>query len=191
VTPRHPQYARQNKQETTMATGTHLKVAFTTNSLVHVDAGFADARQVVFYQVTREGASFMDVVNLAAPPRPTLADSQTGDAKPGAVTPGKGRNGGCCMAADLAADAASPDGLTARVAALAGCSILITRGISDLAAMRVHSADIFPVKTERLHEIDEVLERLRVVLSGRPPLWVRRALRDAQGRAVPLEEQAL
>lgn len=169
-----------------MATGTHLKVAFTTNSLVHVDAGFADARQVVFYQVTREGASFMDVVTLAAPPRPAPVDGQAG-----AVTPGKGRNGGCCMAADLAADAASPDGLTARVAALAGCSILITRGISDLAAMRVHSADIFPVKTERLHEIDAVLERLRVVLNGRPPLWVRRALRDAQGRAVPLEEQAL
>ena len=175
-----------------MDTSTHLKVAFTTNSLVHVDAGFADAKQVVFYQVTREGASFMDVVNLAAPPpRPALVEGGSGDAKPGTVTPGKGRNAGCCMAADLAADAASPDGLTARVAALAGCSILITRGISDLAAMRVHSADIFPVKTERLHEIDEVLERLRLVLSGRPPLWMRRALRDAQGRAVPLEEQAI
>ena len=31
----------------------HLRVALTTNSLVQVDAGFTDARQVVFYRVTR------------------------------------------------------------------------------------------------------------------------------------------
>ena len=77
------------------------------------------------------------------------------------------------------------------MAALAGCSILITRGISDLAAMRVKSADIFPVKTEGTHDIDAVLERLQTMLNGNPPLWLRRVLRDEQGRAVPLDEQGL
>ena len=47
-----------------MPADAHLKVALTTNSLVQVDAGFADARQVVFYRVTREGSTFEDVVKL-------------------------------------------------------------------------------------------------------------------------------
>ena len=64
-------------------------------------------------------------------------------------------------------------------------------GISDLAAMRVKSADIFPVKTEGTHDIDAVLERLATLLNGNPPLWLRRVLRDEQGNAVPLDEQGL
>ena len=165
----------------------HLKVALTTNSLVQVDAGFADARQVVFYRVTRDGATFEDVVKMHhAMPR-TAGAKTTGDVKPGF-----GRNGGACMMAeDLASDAASGDMVSTRVALLAGCSILITRGISDLAAMRVKSADIFPVKTEGTHEIDAVLERLQALLNGNPPLWLRRVLRDDQGRAVPLDDQGL
>ena len=95
------------------------------------------------------------------------------------------------MAEDLASDAASGDMVSTRVAALAGCSILITKGISDLAAVRVQEADIFPVKTEGTHDIDTVLERLQLLLNGNPPLWLRRVLRDEQGRAVPLDEQGL
>ena len=74
---------------------------------------------------------------------------------------------------------------------LAGCSILITRGLSDLAAVRLQDVDVFPVKTERSHEIDSVLDRLQLMLNGRPALWLRRVLRDAHGRLVPLEEQGL
>ncbi len=170
-----------------MSAQAHLKVALTTNSLVQVDAGFADARQVVFYRVTRDGATFEDVVKMHGPARKSAGDKSAGEVKPGF-----GRNGGACMmAADLAADAAAGDMVSSRVAALAGCSILITRGISDLAAMRVKSADIFPVKTEGTHEIDAVLERLQALLAGNPPLWLRRVLRDEQGRAVPLDEQGL
>ena len=165
----------------------HLKVALTTNSLVQVDAGFADARQVVFYRVTRKGATFEDVVKLNGQVRKTVGDGTAGEVKPGF-----GRNGGACMmAADLAADAASGDMVSTRVAALAGCSILITKGISDLAAVRVQEADIFPVKTEGMHDIDAVLDRLQTLLKGNPPLWLRRVLRDAQGRVVPLDEQGL
>ena len=170
-----------------MPANAHLKVALTTNSLVQVDAGFADARQVVFYRVARDGATFEDVVKMhRAVPR------TTGDKTTGEVKPGFGRNGGACMMAeDLAADAASGDMVSTRVALLAGCSILITRGISDLAAIRVKSADIFPVKTEGLHDIDTVLDRLQALLNGSPPLWLRRVLRDNQGKAIPLDEQGV
>ena len=168
-----------------MPANAHLKVALTTNSLVQVDAGFADARQIVFYRVTRDGAEFEDVIKLRGPARTTTA--------PAAVAaPGFGRNGGACMmAADLAADASAGHMVSTRVAALAGCSILITRGISDLAAMRVKSADIFPVKTEGMHSIDAVLDRLQILLQRNPPLWLRRVLRDGKGKAVPLDEQGL
>jgi nitrogen fixation protein NifX len=170
-----------------MTAHAHLKVALTTNSLVQVDAGFADARQVVFYRVTSDGATFEDVVKMHGPARKDSDDKTTGAARPGF-----GRNGGACMmAADLAADAAAGDMVSTRVAALAGCSILITRGISDLAAMQVHGADIFPVKTEGTHDIDTVLNRLQALLAGSPPLWLRRVLRDEQGRAVPLDEQGV
>ena len=60
--------------EVPMPADAHLKVALTTNSLVQVDAGFADARQVVFYRVTREGATFEDVVKLHASVRKTVGD---------------------------------------------------------------------------------------------------------------------
>ncbi len=170
-----------------MPADAHLKVALTTNSLVQVDAGFADARQVVFYRVTRDGATFEDVVKMHRAVPQTTGKKTTGEVKPGF-----GRNGGACMMEeDLASDAASGDMVSTRVALLAGCSILITRGISDLAAMRVKSADIFPVKTEGTHDIDTVLERLQVLLNGNPPLWLRRVLRDEQGRAVPLDDQGL
>jgi len=174
-----------------MQAGSHLRVALTTNSLVHVDAGFADARQVVFYNVTREGATFVDVMPfggaLRKPPETKLGDTQ-----PGAVKPGFGKNGGACMMAeDLASDAASGDLLSTRVQVLAGCSILITRGLSDLAAVRLQEVDVFPVKTERAHEIDSVLDRLQLMLNGRPALWLRRVLRDAHGQLVPLEEQGI
>ncbi|CAH2598874.1 Nitrogen fixation protein [Rhodovastum atsumiense] len=173
---------------------THLKVAVTTNSLINIDAGFADARQIVFYEVTRDGSAFVDAVNVATLLRKDPAPGESANDTPPVVTPkpGFGRNGGACqMAADLAADSASGDLLTARIKALSGCSILVTRGISDLAAVRCQDADIFPVKTERLHDIDSVLDRLQTLLAGRPPLWLRRALRDANGRAVPLDDQAL
>jgi nitrogen fixation protein NifX len=174
-----------------MQAGSHLRVALTTNSLVHVDAGFADARQVVFYNVTREGATFVDVMPfggaLRKPP-----ETKLGDTRPGAVKPGFGKNGGACMMAeDLASDAASGDLLSTRVQVLAGCSILITRGLSDLAAVRLQEVDVFPVKTERAHEIDSVLDRLQLMLNGRPALWLRRVLRDAHGQLVPLEEQGI
>ena len=42
----------------------HLRIALTTNSLVKVDANFAAAKQVVFYDVDRDGSEFVDVVHF-------------------------------------------------------------------------------------------------------------------------------
>ena len=43
----------------------HLRIAITTNNLLAVDANFASAKQMVFYDVTREGSEFVDVVKFS------------------------------------------------------------------------------------------------------------------------------
>lgn len=146
----------------------HLKVALCSNNLTHVDANFSFARQVVFYDVSYDQIQFLDVARFAAPPRRSSAAKQAEQQPPGA-----GRNGGCCMA-ELGGS--EVDQLAARVAALEGCSVLFSFGLNDLAAVRIRDARVFPVKTESIREIDQVLGSLQWMMNHNPPLWLRRAL---------------
>ena len=43
----------------------HLRIAVTTNSLIQVDANFAAAKQVVFYDVARDSSEFVDVIHFS------------------------------------------------------------------------------------------------------------------------------
>jgi hypothetical protein len=36
-----------------------------------------------------------------------------------------------------------------------------------------------------------VIENLQKMMSGVPPLWMRRVMRDAQGNPLPLDEQEI
>ena len=42
----------------------HLRIAVTSNSLVQLDANFAAAKQVVFYDVACDASEFVDVVHF-------------------------------------------------------------------------------------------------------------------------------
>jgi nitrogen fixation protein NifX len=157
----------------------HLRIAITTDSLIKLDSNFATTKQMVFYDVTREGSEFVDVVNF-----------QRG-AKKG-VGGGQGGADGKCVMDDMGDDdGTGKDPLEERVAALSGCSVLFTLGLSDLAACRVQDHRIFPVKSERPREIDDVIQQIQRLMNGVPPLWLRRVMRDSTGNRLPLDEQEI
>lgn len=155
----------------------HLRIAVTTNSLIQLDASFAAAKQVVFYDVTRDASEFVDVVHFGKGAKKGLGGGQ------GAA------NGRCVMDDMEDDDGTGRDPLVERVEALNGCSVLFTLGLSDLAAVRVHNARIFPVKSERERSIDDVIANVQRLMNGVPPLWLRRVMRNRDGNRMHLDEQ--
>lgn len=151
-------------EEMEMPENGHLKIALTTNSLTRVDVDFAKARRVMFYDVAHDSAEFLDSVQFSPPER------QEGEKK------GGGRNGGCCMV-DADETRAHGDPFAAKVEALKGCAILFTRGLSDFVAVRIRDQHVFPVKMEKVRDIDVVIAYLQRMMSNNPPLWLRRAMK--------------
>lgn len=158
--------------------GPHVRVAMTTNNLVQVDANFVAAKQMVFYDVSREAAEFVEAV----------AFSRFGKKGPGG---GIAKNGRCVMEDMGNDDGTGHDPITERVDAVRGSSLLVTVSMSDLAAVRVHKEAVFPVKSGAVRDIDDVLANVQRMLSGNPPLWLRRVMRDAAGKRMDLDRQEL
>lgn len=157
----------------------HLRIAITTNNLVQVDANFAAAKQVVFYDVSRDNTAFVDVVNFKRFAKKGLGG-------------GRGGADGRCVMDDMDDDdGTGRDPLVERVDTLKGCSVLFTLGLSDLAAVRVHNLQIFPVKSECVRDIDEVIGTVQRLMNATPPLWLRRVMRDASGNRMPLDAQEI
>lgn len=142
----------------------HLKVAFTTDSLLSVDADFGTARQFVFYEVGAEAADFVDCVQFKDRPR---GDGNGGEKKGG---------GRCCGGAPAPAVGSSID---ARIEALRGTGLLFTLAMSDPQSVRVADLGVFPVKLAGARSILEAVDRLQEMLRGTPPLWLQRAMRGS------------
>ncbi|KAB2850995.1 MAG: nitrogen fixation protein [Sphingopyxis terrae] len=154
----------------------HLRIAITTNNLVDLDANFVVAKQFVFYDVSADDSEFVDVVHFSR--------AGKGKAKGG----GREANGGRCIMDDMENDdGTGHDPLVERVESVDGCGILFTLGLSDVAAVRVNELKVFPVKSEKVRPIDEVIAQVQTMMSGTQPLWMRRALSRRSG--VPLQEQ--
>ena len=134
---------------------------------------------MVFYDVTRDGSEFVDVVKF----------NRFG--KKG-IGGGQGGADGRCVMDDMGDDdGAGHDPLVERVESLTGCSVVFTLGLSDLAAVRIHNERVFPVKSAHVRDIEDVILQLQRLMCGTPPLWLRRVLRDAQGNRLPLDEQEI
>ena len=173
-------YGPKNYDERDLAMdAAHLRIAITTNSLVAVDANFASAKQMAFYDVTRDASEFVDVVKF----------NRFG--KKGLGGGGGGADGRCVMDDMGDDDGAGHDPLVERVESLASCSVVFTLGLSDLAAVRIHNERVFPVKSAQVRDIEDVIENLQRLMNGTPPLWLRRVLRDAEGNRLPLDEQEI
>jgi nitrogen fixation protein NifX len=156
----------------------HLRVAITTDSLLKMDANFAAAKQVVFYDVDGRDFEFVDVVPFR----------RGGKRGPGGGPAADGR----CVMDDMGDDDGTGfDPLTERIDALKGCSVLFTMGLSDLAAMRIHDIRVFPVKSYEPRPVDAIIANLQRMMNGSPPLWLRRVMRGGNGSRLPLEEQEI
>lgn len=140
-----------------------IKIAIATNDLLQVDANFAVARQLVFYEVSANSSEFIDCVQFRG-------------AK---GTAGKGPGGGMgCSMGDPTGGVAN-EHMVDRIDSVKGCALLFSKGLSDLHAVNVKNLKVFPVKMERNREIPEVLEYVQKLIA-RPPLWMRRALGQVQ-----------
>ena len=148
----------------------HSKVAITSNSLTRVDVAFALAKQILFYDVSNESAEFIDSARFSA-----------GGAAP-AEAPGGGKgtkkDTGDCWMMDTENQNTTGDRVTPRVEAVRGCHVIFTKGLSDLAAVKLHDAKVFPVKMEHSRDIADVIDRLQDMLSDNPPLGMVRALKN-------------
>lgn len=138
----------------------HLKIALTTNDLLQVDANFATAKQIVFYDVSYDGAEFLDCVQFKG--------GQGGGRR------GPGGGSGCSMGDPN--DGAAVDQVKIRVEALEGCAVLFTLALSDFAAVSVNNLGVFPVKMQQKREVQEVIDQLQRMMKHNPPLWLRKAL---------------
>ena len=74
------------------------------------------------------------------------------------------------------------DKLGPRIEAIADCAILYVAAIGGSGAARVVARGVHPVKSRGPEPIAELLEKLRQVLCGTPPPWLRKALRKGQDR---------
>lgn len=72
-----------------------------------------------------------------------------------------------------------------RLEVIRDCAILHVANIGGAAAAKIVHARIHPLKVAEGTAIDELLERLRAVLAGNPPPWLRRIL-NAQSAATPV-----
>jgi nitrogen fixation protein NifX len=77
------------------------------------------------------------------------------------------------------------DKIESRLAGVRDCAILNVCDIGGSAAARVVAARIHPIKVAKGTDIAELLNRLRAVLAGNPPPWLRKVLRQHSPETVP------
>ncbi|MCU0838500.1 MAG: nitrogen fixation protein NifX [Rhodospirillales bacterium] len=124
-----------------------MKVAFATQDLHTVDAHFAGARHFAIYDVDADGHRLIEAVGFDEASNQDGTHAEAGD-----------------------------DRITPRVEALDGCALLFVLAIGGPAAAKVVNHQIHPVKLPAPEPIPQVLERVRTMLNGSPPPWLRKAL---------------
>jgi nitrogen fixation protein NifX len=80
------------------------------------------------------------------------------------------------------------DKLLPKIEAIKDCAILYVAAIGGSGAARVIAANIFPMKVASPEPIADLVAKLRDVLKGSPPPWLRKALAKGQERNFDFEE---
>lgn len=83
------------------------------------------------------------------------------------------------------------DKLAPKLEVIKDCAMLYVAAIGGSAAARVVAHKIHPVKVAEPEVIEEVLEKLRDVLNGTPPPWLRKALLKDQERSFDFEDETV
>lgn len=82
------------------------------------------------------------------------------------------------------------DKLAPKLEVIKDCAMLYVAAIGGSAAARVVAHKIHPVKVAEPEVIEDVLEKLKDVLNGTPPPWLRKALLKDQERSFDFEDEA-
>lgn len=83
------------------------------------------------------------------------------------------------------------DKLAPKLAVIGDCAILYVAAIGGSAAARVVALKIHPIKVAQPEPIEQILVKLRGVLEGTPPPWLRKALARDGGHRPDFEDEAL
>ncbi|QGM47753.1 nitrogen fixation protein NifX [Methylocystis heyeri] len=81
------------------------------------------------------------------------------------------------------------DKLLPKIEAIKDCAILYVAAIGGSGAARVVAQNIFPIKVQQPERIIDLLEKLKAVLNGVPPPWLRKILSKGQERSFDFEEE--
>ncbi len=81
------------------------------------------------------------------------------------------------------------DKLAPKLEAIKDCTILYVAAIGGSGAARVVANNIHPIKVNQPEDIGEILDKLRTVLNGTPPPWLRKALQRDKPRAFDFEDE--
>jgi nitrogen fixation protein NifX len=68
------------------------------------------------------------------------------------------------------------DKITPKLEAIKDCAIVYVADIGGPAAARIVANKIHPVKAKNNESIDELLGKIKVVMQGVPPPWLRKAM---------------
>ncbi|GAB6852359.1 MULTISPECIES: nitrogen fixation protein NifX [Paraburkholderia] len=80
------------------------------------------------------------------------------------------------------------DKLAPKLEAVKDCAILYVAAIGGSGAARVVALKIHPIKVPQPEPIEAILVKLRDVLKGTPPPWLRKALAKDGARSYDFEE---
>ncbi|MBB6254495.1 nitrogen fixation protein NifX [Nitrospirillum iridis] len=91
------------------------------------------------------------------------------------------------FAGDLQEDG-NEDKLAPKIEAIKDCAILYVAAIGGSGAARVVANNIHPMKVNQPEAIEDLLGRLKDVLNGTPPPWLRKALAKDANRTLDFED---
>lgn len=81
------------------------------------------------------------------------------------------------------------DKLAPKIEAIKDCALLYVAAIGGSAAARVVANKIHPIKVAGPEDIEEVLGKLKDVLNGTPPPFLRKAMMKDQERSFDFDEE--
>lgn len=80
------------------------------------------------------------------------------------------------------------DKLGPKIEAVKDCAILYVAAIGGSGAARVVAHNIHPIKVPQPEAIDDLLEKLKAMLNGNPPPFIRKAMGKGKERVFDLED---
>lgn len=80
------------------------------------------------------------------------------------------------------------DKLAPKIEAIKDCAILYVAAIGGSGAARVVANNIHPMKVNQPEEIADLVSKLKDVLKGSPPPWLRKAMAKGKERTLDFDD---